>query len=485
MSPVLLSALALGCWTRAPGPAPLAVAEGPVATFEERVPANAIDLVLAVRAGSAHDPSGQEGLAWLTAHALVQAGGAPLEAALHRLGTTLSVEVGPELVVFGLRCRVDDAVACAELLGATVAAPAWDTQGPDAGGADLSAALERVRARARSRLAEEALGPGAALADRIFDRWTFEGHPYGRLPGGRSGALDAIGPPDLVRFHQEHYLRPATALGVAGEPSAEAVVDIQAALGGLAPRLYVDATPRVLPVVQGRRLLVASAPVSQDRAVLGHATELAPDHPDRLAVEAGLGILAQGTDSRLGRILGPEGGEGALVSAGLDPAWMRVQPAARVALPLGAQGDLSRVAVALAELRRLVTEGPSAQELDDWRAVAVGRIQAEVAAPQDRARDAAFRHLLAAPDASARLAAVRALDPAAVQAALARHLDPDHLRIVVLTAAPARYEGLGVEGSGPPAVPPADGAPWASVAPADYGIGVAAVLRASSEEILR
>lgn len=483
MSALWFGALAAACWTRAPGPAPLAAAEGPVATFEERVPANAIDLVLAVRAGSAHDPAGQEGLAWLTAHALVQAGGVALERALHQLGASLEVEVGPELVVFSLRCRVDDAVACAELLGATVAEPAWQG-GSDAGGPSvLEAALERVRSRARVRLAEEALGPGQALVDRIFDRWTYEGHPYGRLPGGRLGALDGIGPLDLHRFHQEHYLRPATALGVAGEPSAEAVVDIQAALGGLAPRLYVDATPRLLPAVQGRRLLVAAAPVQQDRAVLGHATDLAPDHPDRIAVEAGLGILGQGPDSRLGRLL--DEAEGAQLAATLDPAWARLQPAARIRLPLGTDGDLSRVAVALAELRRLISEGPSAQELEDWRAVAIGQVQARVAAPQDRARDAAVRHLLGAPDAAARLVALKALDPAAVRDAMARHLDPDDLRIVVLTAAPARFDGLGVEGSQDPAVSAGEGSPWAPAGPADYGIGLATVLRASSEELLR
>ena len=463
--------LTLACWTRSPGPVPLAAAEGPVATFEERVPANAVDLVLAVRAGSAHDPPGQEGLAWLTAHALVQAGGEDLERSLHALGTALAIEVGPELVVFHLRCRVKDAVACAELLGGAVASP----------GQGLAPALPRVVDRARSRLAEEALGPPAALADRIFDRWTFEGHPYGRLPGGRSGALDAIGPLDVQRFHQEHYLRPATALGVAGEPSAEAVVDVQAALGGLAPRLYVDATPRLLPPVQGRRLLIASAPVGQDRVVMGHATDLSPDHADRLAVEAGLAILADGPDSRLGRVWG----QGAPLSAHLDPAWSRLQPAARVSFPLEPDGDLAPVAIALAELRRLIDQRPSPDELAAWQAVAAGRLRAEAAAPQDRARDAAVRHLLAAPDAAARLLAVQALSPAQVQAALARHLDPDDLRIVVLTAAPARYEGLRVEGSADPAVPVADGTPWAAVGPADYGIGLATVLRASSEDLLR
>jgi len=111
---LLLSA----CWTRAPGPAPLALADGPVASFEERVPANAVDLVLAVRAGSAHDPVGAEGLAWLTAHSLVEGGGAALQDQLYVLGTRLEVEVGPELVTFHLRCAADDAVTCGEVLAA-------------------------------------------------------------------------------------------------------------------------------------------------------------------------------------------------------------------------------------------------------------------------------------------------------------------------------------------------------------------------------
>ncbi|NOY25798.1 MAG: insulinase family protein, partial [Oligoflexia bacterium] len=458
----------LACWARAPGPVPLAQAEAPLMTFEERVPSNAVDLVLAVRAGSAHDPVGQEGLAWLTAHAVARAGG-PIGAALYDLGAHLQVDVGPELVIFHLRCRVADAVPCAQLLGQALTEP------------DLSAAaLDVVRAQVDARLSERSFSDPGRLARQVFDWWTYEGHPYGHDPLGRAGVISTLSSVDLVRFFEDRYLRSAAALGIAGEPTPEAVVDVQAALTGLPPRLYTRVTPRRLPEVDGRSLLVVTAPVVEAWIVLGHATDLRPDDPDRLAVQAGLEILGAGRDSRLGRIFTSAEGVETWVDAAIDGPDQRVQPELRVELRPPPGQELASLVTALGGLKQMVSEGPSSDELTLWQAGAVGRAQAASSTPLARAQGAVVSYLLGAPTQAQRIAAIQALEPETVAAALARWVHPDDLRVVVLTANRAAFEALGVEASVAPSVPGSDAAQVS-----DYGVGISAVTYLTAEDLLR
>src|SRR5262245_50635737 len=73
-----LGVLALGgCYHKNPGPVPYAAAEGPARVQRFDAPAAAADVVrlqVAIRAGSAHDPIGREGTAWLTAELLRHGG---------------------------------------------------------------------------------------------------------------------------------------------------------------------------------------------------------------------------------------------------------------------------------------------------------------------------------------------------------------------------------------------------------------------------
>jgi len=71
-----LGVLALGgCYHKNPGTVPYAAAEAPARV--QRIDAPAADVVrvqVTVRAGSAHDPTGREGTAWLTAELLRHGG---------------------------------------------------------------------------------------------------------------------------------------------------------------------------------------------------------------------------------------------------------------------------------------------------------------------------------------------------------------------------------------------------------------------------
>lgn len=111
-----------------------------------------------VRAGSAFDPPGREGLAWAAAHAVATGIGA-------------SVVVGPELVEFS---------GVGLVVGATP---------------------RRIPTRACVEQAED-----------VFAARVWAGHPYGHAVWGRSSVLSTISELEVAQFVDRWYVNPAIAV---------------------------------------------------------------------------------------------------------------------------------------------------------------------------------------------------------------------------------------------------------------------------------
>ncbi len=420
----MIFALLLSCWSRAPGPAPASLAMGPVRVIEQRVDREAVDLVLVIRAGSAHDPVGQEGLAWLTAQTLVAAAlaqEAPGQSP--SLGRDLRWQVEPELVRFELRCALEESVLCAERLGSLVTSPGWSEP-----------AFQLAHSRAVIDLSE-ALGLATAgpereeLALALTDRWLYQGHPYGHSPQGRVGSVEVLSLADVQRFHADRYVRGATALGIAGSPTAEAVVDVQAALGGLPGRMHRDATPRALPGDSGVDLLVVEAPGRGQLAVFGATLDRDTRIEERLALAAGLSVLGgAGSGSPLAALVGP----GPAIQTSLDAADRRVQPAFRILIPLSPGQEAAQLSQLLDRLRTLAEEGVDAGGLEAWKAQVQEELSTRESDPLAAVRYQAAAHLLGLPTIDQERQAVDALSVEQVSQALRSRLDPDNLRILVL-----------------------------------------------------
>ncbi len=259
----------LGCYHRNPGPAPYALAEGPPRI--ERIPASSADIArseVAIRAGSAHDPVGREGLAWLTADLLRHGGTRAMdpdafERALAELGAEIIVEVGPELVRFRAVGPAANGAAIEVLLGAMVSEPRFD-----------EAAFPIAVQRATSALAAREAAEPADLGADAIRTWVFRGHPYGHLMEGRSGTLPTIRAPEVRQFYADRYVRPASVGCVVG--AAPAGDSLGAALTALPPRLYRDVTPRIVEPVEGRSILWVESDRVDASIHLGRPLELQP-----------------------------------------------------------------------------------------------------------------------------------------------------------------------------------------------------------------
>ncbi len=179
-----------------------------------------------VRAGSAYDPPGREGLAFVTAQAIaVQVEGA-------------RVEVGPDVVRFEL--------------------PAGRL--PDLGRVALTdppaAALAEAVARARAALVPRDCAQAAELAWRLT---AYAGHPYGHAEAGRVSVLPTLTAVEAGNLARSRYVREAVRVAV-GSASTEALTAAAAALERLPARISRSTVPAPRPVT-GVRTLHVSAPL--------------------------------------------------------------------------------------------------------------------------------------------------------------------------------------------------------------------------------
>jgi zinc protease len=178
----------------APGPAPVlrfpevrrgVLANGlRVATVEHRgVPV--VSFLLLLSCGSAADPSERSGLAALTADMLDEGSGdrsaLDIEDALSGIGAQFETEVGSDATVLSLLALPRFADTALGLLSDIVTRPRL-----------ARADFDRVRDLRLNRLRQlRDLAP--AVADLALARLLYGSHPYGRLPIGTIGGLEASG----------------------------------------------------------------------------------------------------------------------------------------------------------------------------------------------------------------------------------------------------------------------------------------------------
>lgn len=437
------------------GPAAAAVAERPVAlvTVPQGGPTTWVQI--AVRAGSAFDPVGKDGLASLSAR-LLREGGAgdrspeDVDDLLYRLGTDVEVVVGKELVTIRTRALNEDLGELLPVVADMITAPARD-----------GAALVRLRDEAADHLRKGLLESDEALGQEVFDTWLYEAHPYGHPVEGRAGTIDALDGEDVEAFLGSAYLRSAVTLGISGpaalpdgriDPSApggDALVALRQSLSTLPAAILDPPTPRRVPVVEGRELLVVEKPGSGTGIHFGHPTALHRAHPDWPAMLLAMTAFGEHRQShgRLYRELrGARGlnyGDYAYIERFEQAGWSSDQETGTGRLqnpftvwvrPTTVRNGPFALRGALALTEELVQDGLGEDEFTRVQEYLGGRLLLWAVDPGRRLGWALEAGAMGWPDPLATLPEqVAALDRATVNAALQEHLHPDDLRIVVVT----------------------------------------------------
>ncbi len=172
-----------------------------------------VSLQLRVKAGSAHDPEGQSGLANLTASLLEQGTGqrsaTQIAETLDAIGARIEVETEEDFTAIKLQLLKKEVETGLSLLADVLMDPAFSEE-----------EIARARRNTLSHIAAEADRP-EVIAERRFRERLFAGHPYRNPVIGQEKSVAAIDREAIVAFHRTYFRPNNTILAVVGDVTNE------------------------------------------------------------------------------------------------------------------------------------------------------------------------------------------------------------------------------------------------------------------------
>lgn len=216
---------------------PVATAPGIEAWHVESPVVPLIALAFTFEGGAAQDPEGKAGVAQMLARLLDEgAGDLSSDAFQERLAARaieLSFHAGSDALGGSLKMLVKHADEAIDLLALALAKPRLD---PDA--------IERVRAQTLAGLRYQQNDPGV-MASRRFFAEAYAGHPYARPSSGTPESIAAITRDDLVTMHRQIIGRGGLKVAAVGAIDAARLAEsLDRAFGRLALAAALKAVPQ-------------------------------------------------------------------------------------------------------------------------------------------------------------------------------------------------------------------------------------------------
>ncbi|MBN2371846.1 MAG: insulinase family protein, partial [Vicinamibacteria bacterium] len=235
-----------------------------------------INVKMLIRAGSAHDPRGKEGLATLAASMIADAGSKgrtidEIRRALYPMAGSFTAQVDKEMTTLTGVVHRDNWERFADLVLPMLVEPGF-----------READFQRLRDAQRNALVQDLRSDNEEeLGKERLQANLFAGTPYGHPALGTAAGIDSITREDVMEFIARAYTRANLTVGLAGDLPEGLIPRITRALSAL------PAGPALPPpenVVAHRPRGIEVEIIAKDtRATaisLGHPIEVTRSHPD-------------------------------------------------------------------------------------------------------------------------------------------------------------------------------------------------------------
>jgi zinc protease len=177
-----------------------------------------VAVVAAMPAGSAYDPGSKAGLASFAASLMDEGAGNMDSKAFHEALADKAIQfhasVERDYLVVSVVSLSENLPEAMKLLQTALTRPRFESE-----------AVARVRTQILQSLAQDESEP-PAVAQRIFVRDFFNGHPYGHPSDGDAAGIQAITVDDLRAFAKSHWVRSGIKISVAGDITAAAAAKL-------------------------------------------------------------------------------------------------------------------------------------------------------------------------------------------------------------------------------------------------------------------
>ena len=341
-----------------------------------------VDFRLVARAGSVNDPAGKEGLASLTADLLTQGAGKrtakQLADDIEFVGGSLNAFPGTEQMVVTCEVLKKDVPLGLELFRDVIVSPTFTQED-----------FDRKRDEALGQIASDKSEP-SVIADNAMARWFWNDSPLGHPPIGWEASVKSLTRDDVVRFHKSFLTPERSVLVVVGDVDAAALVaSLKTAFAAWKSAGPPPTTDPYGPAaaIRGRSVRVINKPEATQTQIRMMCPSIPRNHPDWYALQVANTICGDGFTSRLVNSIRVEQG----LTYSISSQFQQRRAAGAFRISTFTRNDQLRKCVdaTLAEVKKLVDEGPTDAELDKARNYLKGQYPLGLQAPDDLAGEIA------------------------------------------------------------------------------------------------
>lgn len=240
------------------------------------------------RAGSAMDPQGREGAAWLAAQMLAHGGTRrrsykQILDFLFPRGASVEVTADKEMTCFRMECHADHAEEMTELLAEMLCDPGWREED-----------FLRLRDDAIHYLEADLRGENdEELGREALYGLLFEGHPYGHPCQGRVTSLRKMDLSAVREFYTAEYGRENAIIACGGAGAEGAAARLRERLGALPARTRSGDFVPAAPALPESSMLFVEKPAQSVAISLGFPIGILRGHEDYPALLVAVSALGQ------------------------------------------------------------------------------------------------------------------------------------------------------------------------------------------------
>ncbi|HWV37898.1 MAG TPA: pitrilysin family protein [Vulgatibacter sp.] len=402
-----------------------------------------VSVGVALRAGSAADPEGKEGLAQLTYQLLLEGAGkrdaVALDDAFADIGTSASVSVTEDGALVGTQVLTRNLEEAMSLLADIVQRPRLER-----------ASFELRKKQQLANLAAQ-VGNPRYLAGEAFAAAAFGAHhPYGRLGSGTPASVARLQVADAKRFYERAAGPKAAAIVFAGDITAERARELaQTSFGSWKGKAVAPQVPKAPEVAARARVVVVPKPGLSQTVIMMGRPAIAVGDPDEFDLNLASMVFGGTFGSRLNMNLREDKGYTYGARSYVDSR-LGVGP---IVASSAVRADVTGAAIAefMKEMHDLDTRPISEDELEAARE---GRIRSlpgsfETVGGLAYAAASLFWYDLPLDRFERLVEGYEAATPETVQAAARRYLDPSMMQIVLVGDPEIVSEQVGSMGLGP------------------------------------
>jgi len=400
-----------------------------------------VDFRLAARAGLVYDPAGREGLAHLAADLLTQGAGKrtakQVADDIEFVGGSLGAQVGSEQLVVTCEVLTKDLPLGIELFRDVIVSPTFSAED-----------FQRKKDEALGQIASDKSEP-SVIAANSMTRWFWNGSALGHPAIGWESSVKACTRDDVVKFHHGFVTPERSTLVVVGDVNPTALVaslekafaDWKSTGGAPAGDPYGPAAP-----IHGRSVRVVNKPEATQAQVRMMCPSVPRNHPDWYAIQVANTICGAGFTSRLVNSIRVEQG----LTYSIGSGFVQARAAGAFSISTFTRNDQLRKCVdaTLAEVKKLVDEGPAEAEVEKAKNYLKGQFPLGLQSPDELASEIVNADFFGLPQdfIATYPAKIDAVTMADVKRVLKAYFCTEDLKILVVTngeLAQKALDGLG------------------------------------------